>query len=169
MSAAKKGRKVSPETLARMSIAAKGRIPWIKGKKVTFSPEHKANISAAAKGRTKGISRGKNHYRYKHGLEKHPLKGTHQQMMSRCYVLKHRSYYKYGAIGTTVWEPWHDITRFIFGILSLIGDRPPGHTLDRINPHGDYVEWNVRWADIETQNANLREKVPDYYYQCGEH
>lgn len=89
--------------------------------------------------------------------------------MHRCYNLRKDDYAKYGGSGVSVWEPWHDVSTFIFGLYSLIGERPLGYTLDRINPHGDYVEWNVRWADKKTQQSNLRRHKADYYSQCGEH
>ena len=90
-------------------------------------------------------------------------------MMQRCYNLNARNYNGYGKRGVTIWEPWHNRTAFIFGLLALLGERPENHTLDRINPHDGYFPWNVRWADKETQNANRRKRIPDYFIQCGEH
>jgi hypothetical protein len=56
-----------------------------------------------------------------------------------------------------MYEPWqHNFEAFEAFILSL-GPKPtPQHTLDRIDPSGDYVPENLRWADKATQAINRR-------------
>ena len=109
----------------------------------------------------------------KYNLERqahaHPLRKTHYGMVNRCHNPKTHNYPKYGGNGIRVTPEWLDVIPFMFAIDALLGPRPEGHTLDRINPHGDYVEWNVRWADEKTQKANSKKKVADYYSQCGKH
>ena len=105
----------------------------------------------------------------KHGLWYHPLYRTWQRMMQRCYNPKIWEYKDYGAKGVTVWEPWHDLSIFVFAIPALLGDRPERYTLDRVNPHEGYYEWNVRWGDWKTQGRNKRNRIPDFLSQCGEH
>jgi NUMOD3 motif len=180
VSAKLKGIKRSPETRAKMRIAERrpGEISvdaysTRRGRK--RSPEARARISAGVTGRPLSaearaklsrISRDKN---YKHGLSRHLLYAMYNNMMQRCYKVKWHNYSKYGGLGVTVWEPWRDPRTFIFGLWALLGECPEGYSLDRINPHGDYVEWNVRWADTKTQSRNIRKNIADYDPQCGEH
>ena len=35
--------------------------------------------------------------------------------------------------------------------------RPEGHSLDRIDPYGNYEPGNLRWADRRTQANNIRD------------
>jgi hypothetical protein len=149
-----------------MRAARAGKSSWNKG--IPRSVEAKAKRSATLKDKPY-LYKGKNNGAYKHGLEKIPLYHVHITMMHRCYNVKNGEYARYGKLGVSVWEPWHDVRTFIFGIEALLGPRPIGYSLDRINPHGDYVEWNVRLADRKTQRENQRENVDDYYSQCGEH
>jgi hypothetical protein len=182
----------TPEILAKQSAAQKGKINHFKGKK--HSPESRAKIKAARKingsGWPKGRKRGpqspeliakrnaavkyrpgpgKKAITYKDGLWLHPLAVTHNGIMTRCYKLKSTNYPGYGAKSIKVWEPWHARSTCLFALEALLGPRPLGYSLDRINPHGDYLEWNVRWANPGMQTSNTRETIADYYSQCGEH
>jgi hypothetical protein len=90
-------------------------------------------------------------------------------MIRRCINSKHRHYSYYGGQGIKIWAPWLDPAAFISAITVLLGDRPEGYTIDRINPHEGYYEWNVRWADPKTQRRNWHKNVSDYCTQSGEH
>ncbi len=91
-----------------------------------------------------------------HGLSSHPLYGTHQGMMQRCYDAKCRSFRHYGGRGITVCPQWHDVTVFIAWIEANLGPRPAGRTLDRIGNDGNYKPGNMRWATAREQLANRR-------------
>jgi hypothetical protein len=106
---------------------------------------------------------------FKHGLYPHHLYHGWHTMMQRCYNPKAHGYKDYGGKGIEVWEPWHNVRNFIFGIMSLLGDRPVGYSMDRVNPHEGYNEWNVRWSDKKTQTENTRKNTTNFYIQCGEH
>jgi hypothetical protein len=45
---------------------------------------------------------------------------------------------------------------FIDYIDRVLGPRPKGYTLDRIDASGDYEPGNIRWADATTQTLNRR-------------
>lgn len=98
----------------------------------------------------------------RHGLARdnsqHPLYQTWHGMMARCYNAKHRWYSRYGGRGITVCTQWHDPAVFVDEIAKLLGDRPKGMTLDRIDNDGGYGPDNVRWASRSTQTKN-REKI----------
>jgi hypothetical protein len=89
-----------------------------------------------------------------HGLREHELYGTWRQMLQRCENPKHKMYRWYGAKGRTVCERWHDVEVFVADIARLLGPRPAGMSLDRINNDGHYEPGNVRWATAKEQIAN---------------
>lgn len=87
----------------------------------------------------------------KGGIRKHPLYGSWAAMINRCHNPNNSSYQRYGARGVFVCERWRaDFRNF----LADMGERPAGHTLDRIDPKGPYAHGNCRWADIYQQRAN---------------
>lgn len=59
------------------------------------------------------------------------------------------NYYK--GKGVSIAEEWKDFENF----FKDMGEPPTNkHTLDRINPEGDYCKENCRWADCSTQAKN---------------
>lgn len=89
----------------------------------------------------------------KHGLRKHRLYRTWQQMMSRCYNEKSTSYKYYGMIGIKVCKDWHNVVTFVNDMFPTFKE---GLTLDRKNSNGNYEKDNCRWATKEVQNRNTR-------------
>lgn len=88
-----------------------------------------------------------------HGLDKHPLKRVWACMKSRCSNPKLKEYKNYGGRGIKVCARWYyDFSKFV----EDMGERPVGHTLDRIDNDGDYTPENCRWACKEDQVANSR-------------
>lgn len=85
----------------------------------------------------------------------HPLYGVWANMKHRCASKKHKSYSIYGGRGITVCERWLGIDG-LKNFIADVGDRPPGTTLDRIDPNGNYEPRNVRWATSIEQSRNQR-------------
>lgn len=74
------------------------------------------------------------------------------QMLSRCQNPKHDNYAYYGGAGITVCERWKKFGNF----LADMGERPPGTSIDRIDPFGNYEIKNCRWATPKEQGENKR-------------
>lgn len=86
-----------------------------------------------------------------HGMSTMPEYKVWDTMRQRCSNPKNGKYQSYGARGISVCERWDDFTAFI----SDMGPRPSSvHSLDRINPNGDYEPGNVRWATQKEQQNN---------------
>lgn len=91
------------------------------------------------------------------GYKHHPLRNLHGGMKRRCLDPAHKDYPRYGALGVRVYAPWLQLARFVQDIEREIGPRPSQrHSLDRIDPTGNYEPGNVRWADPLTQRLNRR-------------
>jgi hypothetical protein len=93
---------------------------------------------------------------YKHGGAVQGLSREYRcwrDMKERCSNPNKRNYRWYGALGVTVCDRWR---KNFPAFLADMGPCPPKHSLDRIDPFGNYEPDNCRWADWTTQCANKR-------------
>jgi len=69
----------------------------------------------------------------------------------RCNNPKCAGYKKYGAKGIKVHQSWNNIEQFIKDV-----GMPPSmdHTIDRIDPYGNYEPGNCRWVKMRVQQNN---------------
>jgi len=88
--------------------------------------------------------------------EHYRLYVVHDYMMLRCYEPGHKGYENHEGRGIGVWQPWHDVQRFIEDIEHDLRPHSYGMTLDRIDNDGDYEPGNVRWATWSEQRTNTR-------------
>jgi hypothetical protein len=88
-----------------------------------------------------------------HGMTGSPEYISWQQMKQRCLNPRHHAYKWYGGAGVTMREEW------INSFVEFFADRetrPPGTSLDRIDPAGNYEPGNTRWAPSYLQAQNKR-------------
>ena len=80
--------------------------------------------------------------------ERQKLNGVYRWAKARCRNPNVAQYKDWGGRGI----------KFLFNsfeeFLTVLGPRPPGYSLDRINNDGHYEPGNVRWASRKEQNSN---------------
>jgi hypothetical protein len=88
-----------------------------------------------------------------HGMSATQTYRAWQNMRARCECQSNPGYPDYGARGIRVCERW---SRSFEAFLADMGEKPEGHSLDRINNNSDYEPSNCRWASRTTQQRNRR-------------
>lgn len=92
-----------------------------------------------------------------HGLSSAPEYHVWQMMKQRCTNPNNAAYCDYGERGIEVCDAW---SSSFSAFLNHIGRRPSyRHSLDRINPDGNYEPGNVRWTTSKVQNGNKRGRI----------
>lgn len=87
----------------------------------------------------------------------HPLYCTWTHMISRCEDRGTESYPRYGGRGIGVCKRWRES---FAAFAADMGMRPsPKHSIDRINPNGNYEPGNCRWATPKEQARNKRRNL----------
>ena len=106
----------------------------------------------------KEVSRlaGQKHFTHGHwkGNKSTPEYNTWCAMRNRCYNKNHKDYKYWGAKGVIVCDRWVDS---FSNFIEDMGLKPTAkHSLDRINPFGNYELSNCRWATSSEQANNKR-------------
>ena len=94
---------------------------------------------------------------YKHGRSRTPEYQAWRNIILRCYEPTTKGYGDYGAKGIRMCDRWRNNST---AFLDDMGPRPSSkHTIDRINPRGDYSPENCRWVTWQTQGLNRTNNV----------
>lgn len=78
------------------------------------------------------------------------IKNTWYAMLSRCHNPNTVGYPRYGGRGITVCERWHSFQHFV----EDMGERPPGHSIERLDNNRGYEPDNCVWATPKEQSRN---------------
>lgn len=98
----------------------------------------------------------------RHGAKKRgeisPEYQTWLRIKRRCSDPKHKDFKNWGARGIRVCPEWD---RSFIQFLADMGPRPPGLTIDRLDPNADYGPGNCRWATpLQQVTENNRSLLP---------
>ncbi len=85
----------------------------------------------------------------RHGLSNSGAYSSWRNMKARCNNPNDPKFKHYGGRGITVCDRWSSFQNF----YEDMGERPNGHSIDRINNDLGYEPGNCQWIDMDTNRA----------------
>ncbi len=79
-----------------------------------------------------------------------PTYNSWRGMINRCFRPTNNRYDRYGGRGITVCAQWWRFENFLLDM----GERPEGHSIDRIDNDGNYEPGNCKWSTPTEQALN---------------
>ena len=79
-----------------------------------------------------------------------------RNIKQRCCNPKHPAFPNYGGRGIKIYEPWLDSKNFIDYCDVVLGPKPVGHSIDRIDNNLGYIPGNLKWSSHSEQQSNRR-------------
>lgn len=89
--------------------------------------------------------------------KEHELYQTWKGIKQRCYNKNSPSYQYYGAKGIKMCDRWKNE---FYNFVEDMGQRPNGHTIDRIDNNGNYEPNNCKWSNATEQGIH-RKHLPN--------
>lgn len=91
-----------------------------------------------------------------HHMTGTPTIRSWKEIKTRCYNPKRKDWPNYGGKGIKVCDRWKDS---FLNFFEDMGERPNGHTLDRLDNNNDYCKENCRWATPKMQALNSSRSI----------
>lgn len=113
-----------------------------KGQPSRFLPGHSAMVA-------------KQHFLAKPRKVRPRAYSSWRAMRERCNNPNFAQYSDYGGRGIRVCERWNSFANFLVDM----GERPPGHTIEREQVNGNYEPSNCVWKLLREQMSNMRSNV----------
>ena len=88
-----------------------------------------------------------------HGMSNTSTYAVWECMKTRCYRENHGEYFRYGGSGVTVCDRW---LQSFENFLEDMGERPDGHSLNRVNGSKIYSKDTCEWATFSVQSYDTK-------------
>lgn len=136
-------------------VSRTGKSRWLC--RCDCGAEREAMLSHLRRGATVSCGCKRRTHNESAGASRSPEYRTWLNVLQRCRNSNNPGYSLYGGRGVRIDERWaHSYEAF----LADVGRKPsPLHSIDRIDPNGNYEPGNVRWATAKEQGRNRRKSV----------
>lgn len=140
----------------RVGQSEDGKAVWLC--RCECENETKVRIRNLQNGNTRSCGCLKKEKATTHGLKKHSLWGTWNNMKQRCGNKNNKDFRHYGGRGIAICNEWHNDFKMFYD-WAISNGWQKGLTIDRVDNNGNYEPNNCRWVTMKEQNRNQRSRV----------